>query len=86
MSDSGQLEEMSRMKIDKIDRHDLIDIDAVKIDPSLPTRRRMKNYVEQIKNPYCFTVGKTPVQISFKPCGKELGALLESYFLNLKNG
>ena len=35
-----------------------MDIRDVKIDRSLPVEERMKSYVEQIKNPYLFKVGK----------------------------
>lgn len=37
-------------------------------------------------NPYCFVCGKTPVQLCFKPDGAELGSLLKSYFIGLKQG
>ena len=43
----------------------LVDIRDVKIDRSLPVEERMKSYVEQIKNPYMFKVGKTIVHVSY---------------------
>ena len=43
----------------------LVDIRDVKIDRSLPFEERMKSYVEQIKNPYMFKVGKTIVRVSY---------------------
>ena len=43
----------------------LVDIRDVKIDRSLPVEERMKSYVEQIKNPYMFKVGKTIVRGSY---------------------
>ena len=43
----------------------LVDIRDVKIDRSLPVEERMKSYVEQIKNPYMFKVGKTIVCVSY---------------------
>ena len=43
----------------------LVDIRDVKIDRSLPVEERMKSYVEQIKNPYMFKVGKTIVRVSY---------------------
>ena len=36
----------------------LVDIRDVKIDRSQPVEERMKSYVEQIKNPYLFKVGR----------------------------
>ena len=43
----------------------LVDIRDVKIGRSLPVEERMKSYVEQIKNPYMFKVGKTIVRVSY---------------------
>ena len=43
----------------------LVDIRDVKIDRSLPVEERMKSYVEQIKTPYMFKVGKTIVRVSY---------------------
>jgi hypothetical protein len=86
MLTSNQLAEMGRTEIEQVNKSGLVDITSVKIDTSLPPAQRMQNYLEQIKNPYCFLCGKTPVQISFKPDGKELDGLLGSYFLGLKSG
>ena len=47
----------------------LVDIRDVKIDRTLPVEERMKSYVEQIKNPYMFKVGKTIVRVSYKEDG-----------------
>lgn len=45
--------------------HDLIDLNTVIIDQNLPIEERMRSYVEQIKNPYHFRVGKVEVRISY---------------------
>lgn len=81
-----QLDEMSRIEITKIDKSTLVDISTMRVDTSLPDFQRMQDYLEQVKNPYCFLCGDTPVQISFKENGKELGDLLCSYFTCLKMG
>ena len=44
---------------------DLVDIRDVKIDRTLPVEERMKSYIDQIKNPYCFRVGDVKVRISY---------------------
>lgn len=85
MLNSEQLDKMGRMAINRIDKSDLADIQSVGIDTSLPSIERMQNYLAQIKNPYCFMCGGTPVQISFKSEDKGLDGLLENYFLGLKN-
>ena len=44
------------MKEPRPDLSELVDIRDVVIDKSLPLEDRVKSYVEQIKNPYCFKV------------------------------
>lgn len=55
---------------------DLVDIRDVKIDRTLPTEERVKSYVEQIKNPYCFRVGDVKVRISYS---KEAQTMNDSF-------
>jgi hypothetical protein len=73
------------MEIEQISKSALVDVKTVKIDVTLPVVERMSRYLEQVKNPYCFMCGKTPVQVSFKADGRELSTLLSSYFMGLKN-
>lgn len=44
---------------------ELVDIRNVKIDRTLPSDERIRSFIEQIKNPYCFKVGDTVVKVSF---------------------
>ena len=44
---------------------ELVDIRNVKIDHTLPSDERVRSFIEQIKNPYCFKVGDTVVKVSF---------------------
>ena len=50
----------------------LVDIRDVKIDRSLPVEERMRSYVEQIKDPYCFKVGDVVVRVSYADKDKSL--------------
>lgn len=56
---------MSQIKLDVADRESLVDIRDVQIDSSLPSEEKIKSYVEQIKNPYCFKVGSVVVRVSY---------------------
>lgn len=47
------------------DEDQLVDIRSVKIDRSLPTKERVRSFVDQIKDPYHFKVGDTIVNVSF---------------------
>ena len=51
---------------------ELVDIRDVVIDKSLPLEERVRSYVEQIKDPYCFTVGDVVVRVSYADKDKSL--------------
>ena len=53
------------MKEPRQDLSELVDIRDVVIDRTLPVEERIKSYVEQIKNPYCFRVGAVKVRVSY---------------------
>ncbi len=44
---------------------DLVDIREIKINRELSTEERVKSYIKQVKNPYCFRVGDVKVRISY---------------------
>lgn len=84
MLDSRQLDTLSQLNIETVDKNDLVDIRDVTIDKNLPAPLRMLQYLEKIKNPYCFTCGGIPVKVSFSSDGSELEALLKRHFIALK--
>jgi hypothetical protein len=84
MIDSLQLQEMKSVDITQADRSKLVDIKSVHIDSSLPAAQKVKGYIEQIKNPYCFLCGDTPVRIRFVSETRTLKKSLSDYFLSLK--
>lgn len=51
---------------------ELVDIRDVVIDKSLTLEARVKSYVEQIKDPYCFKVGDVVVRVSYSGKDKSL--------------
>lgn len=51
---------------------ELVDIRDVVIDKSLTLEERVKSYVEQIKDPYCFKVGDVVVRVSYTGKDKSL--------------
>ena len=65
---------------------ELVDIETVHIDPDLPPAERLLNYLEQIKNPYCFRCGDTAVRISFAADGDNLQNILKRHFASVKGG
>ena len=51
---------------------ELVDIRDVVIDKSMTLEERVKSYVEQIKDPYCFKVGDVVVRVSYADKDKSL--------------
>lgn len=54
------------------DMSGLVDTRDVKVDRSLPVEDRIRSYVEQVKDPYCFRVGDVKVRVSFASNGRTL--------------
>ena len=44
--------EMKHTDVRTVDRNELVDIANVKINPKDPVKKKMRDYVKQIKNPY----------------------------------
>ena len=62
---SEQLKEMAQVDISTVDPSELVDIESVKIKKELPVSERIKDYVSQIKNPYCYVSHGVIVKIIF---------------------
>lgn len=71
--------------LDNLTLEDLIDITTIKIDKNLSKEERIKQYIQQIKNPYCFKYKNFKVQICFneEQNAKTLEECLTSYLQNL---
>jgi len=79
-----QLIRMSQINVPTTDKSSLVNLESVVIDTSLPIAQRMEPFFQQVKNPYIFMCGQTPVQVTFKKDGRELGDILQKYFSELK--
>lgn len=86
MVGSKQLVQMSQQNIEEINRETLVDISTVKINEALTPEQKMLSFLEQIKNPYCFLCGETPVRVCFADSAPSLGELLANFFIHLKRG
>ena len=73
------LDKLRNVDVRTVDINTLVDIRDVKLDRSLNKPERMKSFVEQIKNPYCFRYGDTVVKISFADTDRTLEDCLEEY-------
>ena len=57
----------------------LVDIRNVNIEMELTREERVKSFVDQIKDPYCFKVGTVVVNVSYS----DSGATLNDRFVEL---
>ena len=57
----------------------LKNIEDVVIDTNLSVEERMRAFVKQIKNPYCFRCGKLVVQVEYKESGQSINECLKEY-------
>ena len=58
-------EEMKNVDPRTVDRGTLVQRSSVRLDPNAPRQERLREFIRQIKNPYCYLDGKTVVKISF---------------------
>lgn len=66
------LEEMKNVDITKIDPSTLVDIRDVHIPNELTGDERIKEFIKQIKNPYCYRIGDVVIKNAYADDGPEL--------------
>jgi RNase P subunit RPR2 len=67
------------MFTNQIDAESLVDIHSVVVNKELPIKERINDFINQIKNPYCYKCGKVTVLVSFANTNETLEDRLESY-------
>ena len=63
------VEEMKNIDIRTVDPETLVDVIKIQIDESLSPEERKREYLRQVKNPYCFRVGDVVVKCSYSNDG-----------------
>lgn len=58
-------DEMKEVDVRTVDRATLKDINDVVVDTALPKEERLRSFIEQIGNPYCYKCGDLVVKVSF---------------------
>ncbi len=59
----------------------LVDIRDVKVDQTQPPEERIRSYIQQVKDPYCFRVGDVKVHVAYT--GKDETETLNDSFCNM---
>lgn len=62
---------------------DLIDLRDIHIDPKLPQCERQQAFIEQVKNPRLFKVGKVVVSVGYSNDGVTFEDRMEQYLSSI---
>lgn len=73
------LKEMRDVDVRTVDRNTLVQRSMVKVDPKKSKAERIKDYVEQMGNPYCYLEGRTVVKISFSNTDRTIEDCIHGY-------
>ena len=68
----------------EIDRSQLVDIQTIKLNKNLTAAQRAEQYLEQIRNPYCFLCGDSVVRVRFTEDSGDLKTHLKNYFVSCR--
>ena len=77
--DGKTLQELKRVNIKEVNPDELVDISEIEIDTKQSVQKRVKEYVEQVHNPYLVRVGKYVVKIGYSDCEETLNDRMKQY-------
>ena len=77
--DGKTLQELKRVNIKEVNPDELVDISEIEIDTKQSVRKRVKEYVEQVHNPYLVRVGEYVVKIGYSDCKETLNDRMKQY-------
>ena len=77
------VEAMKSVNPKTVDRSKLIQRSSVRLDPAAPREERLRDFIQQLKNPYSYLDGKTVVKISFSSTDTTMEDCLEHYLRGL---
>ncbi len=77
------IEAMKTVDPKNVDRSALVQRSSVRLNPDAPREDRLRDFIWQIKNPYCYLDGKTVVKITFSNTDTTMEDCLEHYLRGL---
>ncbi|MDR1774196.1 MAG: hypothetical protein LBR30_04935 [Clostridioides sp.] len=84
MVTSKQLDAMSEQSIETLDEKELIDISTINIRKDLHHEDKILDFLDQIKNPYCFRCDNVFVRVCFSKKGKNLETVLRDFLIRIR--
>lgn len=79
MRTKEEFEKMRDVAILDVDADQLVEMDSVQVDTTLPVRERIAAFIDQIKNPYCYKSNGMIIKVSFNSKGKSLEDCIREY-------
>ena len=76
-------EELQSVDIRTVKPEEVVDIQQIKIDEGLSQQEKRREFIRQVKNPYCFRVGKVIVKASYDGNGVSLNERFEELLMSL---
>ena len=64
-------------------KRQLVQRSSIRLDPAAPQEVRLREFIKQIRNPYCYLDGKTVVKITFAATDTTMEDCLEHYLRGL---
>ena len=74
-----ELEQLKQVDVRTISHNELIDLKEIKIDEEASKKQRIQQFVEQVKNPFCFKVGEIVVSVGFSNDGISFEERMKQY-------
>lgn len=74
-----ELQAMKKMDIMQADREQLADINRIEIDKSKPVETRVKNFLEQVHNPFLVKSGDYIIKFTYADCDKDMDDRMVEY-------
>jgi len=80
----AELQQLSQLNFNDIDKNQLVDIRDVDIDSNATAEERLSHFIEKVGNPYMFCVGKVAVRVVFSETDKTLDNAIKNHFANAR--
>ncbi len=77
--DGESLQELKQANIKEVNPDELVDISKIEINTKQSVQKRVKEYVEQVHNPYLVRVGEYVVKIGYSDCKETLNDRMKQY-------
>jgi hypothetical protein len=75
--------ELQTVDIRTVKPEDVVDIQQIKIEEGLSQQERRREFIKQVKNPYCFRVGSIIVKASYSGNGVSLNDRFEELVMSV---